>query len=689
VSTRTWRSSWTALVMTSAARLVLGVLLLLLAVSVVPRLAGWETSVVMSGSMSPAAEPGDVVVFRPATPEVGDVVLVDDPDLLGELRLHRVVAVEEGGLRLQGDANPTPDGALVAPAAVHGVGALRLPALGLPAVWAEQGRTGMLVLTGAAAVALLALARLHRPAGAEERRPSRRVRGRAVVPLALAVTGVVLVAHPGMSGALAAFTATTTNPTSTFRSTGGWTCAGVVQAAGAPLYLPLQDSAGPVVVNKGLLGASGNGTSSSSGVTHGVNGPRCGDGGSRAVRLDGASGQVWTTSAMTDPQDFSVQIWFSTTTTRGGKLIGFGNGTGGATSSQYDRHLYMSDDGRLTFGVYNSAYSVITSSSSYNDGRWHLATATLSSGSGMRLYVDGALVASNPGVRSAENFTGYWRIGYDNLGNWPNRPTSDWFAGSLAHAAGFAGVLTDAQVGGQYDVGPWSCAAAAGATGAGATQYWSLQEPGGPTAVSGGAAGTAGNGTYSGGGVTYRVPGPGCGPGLDSGVRLDGSTGQIWTGRQMVNPQWFSVQIWFSTTTTRGGKLIGFGASTNGTQSSKFDRHIYMTNSGALRFGVYNGGHFTVGTPGSYNDGRWHLATATFSPSTGMALYVDGALAGSSTATTAAENTTGYWRIGYDNLGSWPDNPASAFFAGSVAHASVYERVLTAEEVAGQYAAGG
>ena len=204
-----------------------------------------------------------------------------------------------------------------------------------------------------------------------------------------------------------------------------------------------------------------------------------------------------------------------------------------------------------------------------------------------------------------------------------------------------------------------------------------------------GTAGTAGNGTYSAGGVSHGVPGPACGGGAASAVRLDGVSGQIWTSRAMANPQWFTVQIWFATTTTRGGKLIGFGASTNGAQSSRFDRHIYMTNTGALRFGVYNGTHHTVATPATYNDGRWHLATATFSPGTGMALYVDGVLTASSTVTDAAEVTTGYWRIGYDSLGSWPAAPTSAFFAGSVAHAAVFERVLTADEVAGQYAAGG
>ncbi|MCU1616073.1 MAG: hypothetical protein JWO98_3613, partial [Frankiales bacterium] len=93
-------------------------------------------------------------------------------------------------------------------------------------------------------------------------------------------------------------------------------------------------------------------------------------------------------------------------------------------------------------------------------------------------------------------------------------------------------------------------------------------------------------------------------------------------------------------------------------------------------------------TPAAYNDGAWHLATGTFSPGTGLRFYVDGVLIGSNTQTTAAENYTGYWRIGYDNLTSWPGAPSSFHFKGTVAQASVYDRVLTADEVAGQYLAG-
>ena len=38
----------------------------------------------------------------------------------------------------------------------------------------------------------------------------------------------------------------------------------------------------------------------------------------------------------------------------------------------------------------------------------------------MELYLDGVLVATNPNVTFAQAYDGYWRIGGDNLGGWPN-----------------------------------------------------------------------------------------------------------------------------------------------------------------------------------------------------------------------------------------------------------------------------
>jgi hypothetical protein len=349
----------------------------------------------------------------------------------------------------------------------------------------------------------------------------------------------------------------------------------------------------------------------------------------------------------------------------------------------------MLDSGQLSFGVYDGgATHVVTSAAAYNDSTWHLATATFSGTAGMTLYVDGVQVGRDATSKTAQNFTGYWRIGYDSLGGWPNAPTSSYFMGAVAHAAVFPTVLSAAEVAAQYGAGPWTCAAAAGPNGSAAPVYLPLTEGSGATATNAGSSGSADNGTYAATGVSHPVGGPACGTNVLAATQLDGSTGQVWTTRAWTNPQWFTEQIWFSTTTTTGGKLIGFGAAANGGQSSNYDRHIYMSDNGTLTFGVYNGGYYTVATPGAYNDGNWHLATGTFSPGTGLRFYVDGTLIGTNTSTTAAENTTGYWRIGYDNLSSWPGAPSDFHFTGRIAQASVYDRVLTAEEITGQYLAG-
>lgn len=705
------RQGWPALLVSTAARFVLGVLVLLVAVSVLPAVFGWQSTVVMSGSMAPALRPGDVVVVRPAGGaqlHAGQIVLVDDPDVPGELRIHRIAARNGDRLRLKGDANPSADGSEVSTAAVHGVGTLRLPGLGLPVLWSAQGRTAPLAATAVALAALIALALLHRgpegvsapeePGSVPRRagwglrwfggvRRDRRLRR----VLALGAAGIALAGLPGATGSRAVFSGVTSTPSNSLAAAAYWSCGAAATGAGATQYYPLQETSGTTAANAGTLGSGANALYSSKGITYGVPGPECDSTVRSAVTLDGSQSTksvIWTDNAVTDPETFSEQIWFATTTTSGGKLIGFGDGTNGGSSGNYDRHLYLTDSGRLSFGVYNGQASTVTSAAAYNDGAWHLATATFSGSTGMTLYVDGAQVARNSAVTAAQNYTGYWRIGYDSLSGWPNQPSSDRFAGSLAHAAVFPTALTATQVSQQYKAAPLTCAEAAGPSGANAALYLPLQEGSGPTAGNAGTSGAAGNGTYSPGGVTYGAGGPGCGTNANGGVRLDGSSGYLWTTQAVTAPQTFTEQIWFSTTTTSGGKLIGFGSGANGAQSSQFDRHIYMANSGTLTFGVYNGGYFTIASPTAYNDGAWHLATATFSPTTGMAFYVDGALVGTNTQTTAAENSTGYWRAGYDNLGSWPAAPTSAYFAGRVAQASVSYRVLPADEVTGQYLAG-
>ena len=151
-----------------------------------------------------------------------------------------------------------------------------------------------------------------------------------------------------------------------------------------------------------------------------------------AYSFNGTSQYVSTANSYPNPaaQQFTVSIWFNTTSVTGGKLIGFGN-TQTGLEDNYDRHLYMNNIGQIYFGVYTGSAQTIQSSSTYNDGKWHQATATLSSANGLVLYMDGIQVAANASVTTAEIYTGYWRIGYGNLNGWPSAPTNQYFTGIL------------------------------------------------------------------------------------------------------------------------------------------------------------------------------------------------------------------------------------------------------------------
>lgn len=149
------------------------------------------------------------------------------------------------------------------------------------------------------------------------------------------------------------------------------------------------------------------------------------------------------------PSTFSLETWFRSTSTRGGKLVGFGNVRTGS-STRFDRHVYLQNDGRLTFGVYAGARRTVTSPAAYNDGQWHQVVATLGSG-GMQLFVDGSRVAADPTTTTAEPGDGFWRVGGDTVSGWPQAPTSAALAGDLDEVAVYPTVLTAAQVSAHRD----------------------------------------------------------------------------------------------------------------------------------------------------------------------------------------------------------------------------------------------
>ncbi|KTS07790.1 hypothetical protein NS283_00205 [Microbacterium testaceum] len=94
----------------------------------------------------------------PAEVRPGQVVLVNDPDHPGRLRLHRLFAVEGAELITKGDANPEADSSPVLRSDVLGIGALRVPWIGIPIQQARDGDAVGLAATVLGLVAVIAIA---------------------------------------------------------------------------------------------------------------------------------------------------------------------------------------------------------------------------------------------------------------------------------------------------------------------------------------------------------------------------------------------------------------------------------------------------------------------------------------------------------------------------------------------------
>ena len=144
-----------------------------------------------------------------------------------------------------------------------------------------------------------------------------------------------------------------------------------------------------------------------------------------ALNFDGVNDYVYTSTQVAAPSTYTLEAWFKTSATIGGPIVGFNENTTNAATGNYDRFIYMLNDGKLTFGHFDGAGKYAASANSYNDGRYHHVAASYSSATGMNLYVDGVLVDTN-NVTSSITYNGYWKIG--GMNNWG---TNVYFNGTI------------------------------------------------------------------------------------------------------------------------------------------------------------------------------------------------------------------------------------------------------------------
>lgn len=193
--------------------------------------------------------------------------------------------------------------------------------------------------------------------------------------------------------------------------------------------------AGPVGVSPmtaGLPGALGGSEQSSTAVAF--------NGGSHAYNQ--------TPIASPGPTTFTLEAWFKLAPGDAGGIFGY-NTIATGLGPNYDRVVYVDIHGKLRFGVNPSSTTTVVSPLSYDDGAWHHVAATLS-GAGMKLYVDGVSVATNPSMTTAASHAGYWRVGGTRMTGWQDRPNNPYFVGMLDEVAIYHHALTAQQIAAHY-----------------------------------------------------------------------------------------------------------------------------------------------------------------------------------------------------------------------------------------------
>ncbi|RIX30074.1 signal peptidase I [Amnibacterium setariae] len=454
-------AGWVLVVIAGLCRSLLLTGVALASWTVVPGLVGLHATTVMSGSMEPRFQVGDAVVAKPvqrADLAIGQVLLFDDPDERGALRMHRLVAARGQVLTTKGDANDVRDSSTVPFSAVQGVGFLRVPYAGLPAYWIRTGQLQPLLLTGTAAVLLAVGTLLDRRfltgrhvAPDSEARRRRQARHRLAASSTLVL---VLLATAGraVAPAQASFANATSNGPSVVTGCWDWPLRGTLPSS-ALAYFNFMESSGSTTVNR----VGGTSVSTYGTVVRGAG--TCTTDASPFLTLGtaGASGLVSPTSSTMPSGGVTIASWFRTSTASG-VIADLGNSGQGSTGSSLSSVVvYLDSNGSVVIGVPTAvvAGGVVTvmtcrSPSGYANGTWHLLIATFSASTGCTVAVDGTTPVGSAATNSSlvnlsllSGTTTWWRLGYDTIASaYPNRGSRAWFTGDLDETQVYSAVLT-------------------------------------------------------------------------------------------------------------------------------------------------------------------------------------------------------------------------------------------------------
>jgi hypothetical protein len=137
----------------------------------------------------------------------------------------------------------------------------------------------------------------------------------------------------------------------------------------------------------------------------------------------------------------------------------------------------------------------------------------------------------------------------------------------------------------------------------------------------------------------------------------------------------YSVELWFETKVSDGNMFEVYD------EAGGADRFLSM-NGGTVCFYVYSPAVVQVCSSATYDDGAWHHAAGTLGTN-GVNVYVDGALAGSSTAaTTSAFSAGSDFRLG---MGHQFFVSPIVYFTGELDEVRLWSVERSASDIAANY----
>ncbi|RLK54890.1 LamG-like jellyroll fold domain-containing protein [Actinokineospora cianjurensis] len=268
-----------------------------------------------------------------------------------------------------------------------------------------------------------------------------------------ALAGVlVLITWLGTSSTLSAFLARVVNTTNRV-SSAVLDCTQVPLADGATRHYPLNEGAGGVIAyDASSTGADG--TYQGGRNSNAANPYPCARPVDWYARVDQTH---WIstpgTIAIAPGTSTSQEAWFRTVNSQG-VICGFGSTQTGASTNKTNL-LTITSTGRVAFLVKGTSNYELTTSYSLNDGAWHHVVGVHNASTGLFLYVDGVLRASNSSGHPSA-LTAYFRIGYENTNGFTNGFGSDQdlahFWDYLAFISFYPFAMTSTQVSQHYSL---------------------------------------------------------------------------------------------------------------------------------------------------------------------------------------------------------------------------------------------